>query len=163
MLLAIDLFCGLGGWTEGFLAEGYMCYVWICHTKRPLSQKDSSDTLTKLLNAGYGPGASRASATVSSLSQKANLRRWRIEFRMRSLSVLFPMVCKFCTGATFRIASDQSIYSLALSPTICTIRSPRDDGNIRLAIRAVALIQTLCLPMSRSLRLWPSCVMAGGQ
>ena len=22
-LLAIDLFCGLGGWTEGLLAEGY--------------------------------------------------------------------------------------------------------------------------------------------
>jgi hypothetical protein len=21
--LAIDLFCGLGGWTEGFMAEGY--------------------------------------------------------------------------------------------------------------------------------------------
>ena len=21
--LAIDLFCGLGGWTEGFIAEGY--------------------------------------------------------------------------------------------------------------------------------------------
>jgi len=21
--LAIDLFCGLGGWTEGLLAEGY--------------------------------------------------------------------------------------------------------------------------------------------
>jgi hypothetical protein len=24
-LLAIDLYCGLGGWTEGFLAEGYEC------------------------------------------------------------------------------------------------------------------------------------------
>ena len=23
MNLAIDLFCGLGGWTEGFLSEGY--------------------------------------------------------------------------------------------------------------------------------------------
>jgi site-specific DNA-cytosine methylase len=22
-MLAIDLFCGLGGWTEGLLAEGY--------------------------------------------------------------------------------------------------------------------------------------------
>lgn len=21
--LCVDLFCGLGGWTEGFLAEGY--------------------------------------------------------------------------------------------------------------------------------------------
>jgi hypothetical protein len=24
-LLLIDLYCGLGGWTEGFLAEGYQC------------------------------------------------------------------------------------------------------------------------------------------
>ena len=24
--LAIDLFCGLGGWVRGFLAEGYDCY-----------------------------------------------------------------------------------------------------------------------------------------
>ena len=24
-LLCVDLFCGLGGWTEGFLAEGYTC------------------------------------------------------------------------------------------------------------------------------------------
>ena len=23
--LCIDLYCGLGGWTEGFLAEGYEC------------------------------------------------------------------------------------------------------------------------------------------
>lgn len=23
--LCIDLFCGLGGWTEGFLAEDYRC------------------------------------------------------------------------------------------------------------------------------------------
>ena len=24
--LAIDLYCGLGGWAEGFLAEGYRCF-----------------------------------------------------------------------------------------------------------------------------------------
>ena len=26
--LAIDLFCGLGGWTEGLLAEGYYVLSW---------------------------------------------------------------------------------------------------------------------------------------
>lgn len=25
MALAIDLFCGLGGWTEGLMSEGYTC------------------------------------------------------------------------------------------------------------------------------------------
>jgi site-specific DNA-cytosine methylase len=25
MLKVYDLFCGLGGWSEGFLAEGYEC------------------------------------------------------------------------------------------------------------------------------------------
>ncbi len=50
--LAIDLFCGLGGWTDGLLAEGYRVVGFDCERHRYPAPKHGNESAIKLLGNG---------------------------------------------------------------------------------------------------------------
>lgn len=161
--LAIDLFCGLGGWAEGFLAEGYTWYDWICHTKQLHSLKDSLNTLIKRLLAGCGLVVNRLLATASSLSKREPLRRWRTAFLSLFSWEKFQTVYRFCINATYRRACAQTICSSELNPTICRTRSPREDGSTHPAINLARTILTRFFLTNGCLRCWLNFPLEVGQ
>lgn len=166
--LAIDLYCGLGGWSSGLLAEGLMPhgYLWydsIWHTKRARSPNGSGKKLTSRLAVGRGQPRSRLSVTEDSSSKRAPRRSGHIAWHTRWSSDRFRRGCKFCIVATIRPASIQITSFSVLRPTIFATCRRRDGGNISPGIKAANAIQTRS---SRTLRLRPCCAIsraAGGQ
>lgn len=135
--LAIDLFCGLGGWTDGLLAEGYLWYDWICRIQRVLLNNVSGKRLKKLADVGFGQPQPEHSDTECLLSKKANLHAALIVLRGNCHMVRYQMVSRFCIAVITHDAFAPRICSWALKRTTCVICGKRADGNIRHAIKAV--------------------------
>jgi len=159
--LAIDLYCGLGGWAEGFLAEGYTWYDSICHIKPPRWPKDSCAMSTKPLNAGSGQGVESSSDMGNSSSPRAILRRWRTALHTLSSSARSLKVCKCCTDAMCPTVLTQSIFSLERRLRTWMTCAQRSDGDTSRATKAAARIQTPSSQIGKSPHSWPICEMVG--
>lgn len=140
--LAIDLFCGLGGWTEGLLAEGYLWYDWICHIQHDLLNSGSGRRLKRLADVGFGQLQPEHSDTECLLSKKANLHVALTVLRGNCHMVRYQPANRFCIAVTTHDAFAPRICSWALKRTTCVICEKRDDGDIRRAIRTVNGIRT---------------------
>lgn len=120
--LAIDLFCGLGGWTEGLQAEGYSYYAWICHTKRVLSRIDSGRRSTSQVSVGFGRPVSSSLVTVSLSSRKAILLAWRIASHMSLRSAKSLTGCRCCIAAiTHRVCAHRTSSSAPKKTTFAIV------------------------------------------
>ena len=167
--LAIDLFCGLGGWTDGLLAEGYtlidegyLCYDLIWHTKLVPSQTVSGKRSKNHLIAGFGLPLDNRSDMGNLLSRKGNPRSARIACATRWKSVKFLKECRFFIDATTPHACALTTYSSALRPIISGTCGKRAAGGTGLGIKAASVIRTLFSLMRKSRRCFLTSQMAGG-
>ncbi len=70
--LAIDLFCGLGGWTDGLLAEGYDVIGFDIERHRYLARDMSASDGTKIRQSGVDFNNPRAGGSVNRSFNYAN-------------------------------------------------------------------------------------------
>jgi len=161
--LAVDLFCGLGGWTDGLLEqcyEGYVCYDSTWHTKPVQSQIGFGKKWISPVNAGLGLQQNTEMVTACSLLIKANRQRAHIACHIAFLPEIFHQVFKFSTVATIANACAQSICSLGRSLKTCKICGRKVVGATRRAIKAASEILTRFSPMLRSRQCSPIWRMA---
>lgn len=166
--LAIDLFCGLGGWTSGLLAEGlalqgYPWYDWICHTKRARLLIDSGRKFAKVVPAGNGRRPHAPSATACSWSARENRRRAPIESRGNYHAAQSRTGCRSCTNATTQNACDPLTCSWGRRPTTCATVAQSIDGNTSHATSVARTIPTPFFPTPKSNQCWLISRRAGGQ
>ena len=152
--LAIDLYCGLGGWAEGFLAEGYACYDWTCHIQRVCLKIGFGKRSIRREIVGYGQHRGRGLDTGSSCAEKGFLQRWRIGLYTNSLSAPFPLESRCFIGATIPVASVPTICSSGLNKTICETCEPKGAGDIVQGIKAASETQTQSFLTHKSLQCW---------
>lgn len=162
--LAIDLYCGLGGWAEGFLAEGYAWYDWICRIQHAPSPKDSGRRSGKPRTvAGYGQHQDTLLVTACLLLRKAIHLRVLIASRGGLRTARFLRGYLSYTNATTSDASGLTTFSLARKPTTCGIAARRVAGS---ASHAINTENATLIPSSQMPKL-PRCSknsrMAGGQ
>ena len=161
--LAIDLYCGLGGWTEGLLSEGWIWYDWIWPTKLVRSLKDSGKrSISPPANAGYGWLQGSVSVTGNSPSQKVARSSAPIVLLTRSVPAPFLTACKSYIGVMCRRASTRRIFSWVRKATTFKTCEPRGDGITGREIRAARTIQTQFSLMLRSRACWQTSPTAGG-
>ena len=161
-LLAVDLFCGLGGWTEGLLAEGYFCYDWIWLTRLVRSIRGSGRKSQRPMAAGCGQAVANRSATVNSWSKKASLLVWRIGSHTNLRSALSHQECKFSTDATIHRAFDLTICSLAHRRTTFRTAVVKADGNTSRATNQARKTQTQYSAINRLNQCWLKLTLAVG-
>lgn len=163
--LAVDLFCGLGGWTEGLLAEGYregyLCYDSIWPTRRVLSLIVSGKRLTNLGNAGCGRRVFNGLVTESSWSIRASLRAWLIGLPMNYRWDQFQKDSKFFTVAMCQRVFARIICFSVHKKTISATAERKVDGNTSRVISAENETQTRFYRMLMSDRCWQSSLLAG--
>ena len=140
--LVIDLFCGLGGWAEGFLAEGYAWYDEICHIKPVQSQKDFGKRLISLGNAGFGPQRDTPLAMVYSSPKKGNHLKVLIASLTALLSEKSLKESKSAIAAIIARAFDLTIFFLELPKTMLKTVKLRGDGEVGSIIKPGNAIQT---------------------
>lgn len=140
--LCIDLYCGLGGWAQGFLAEGYTWYDWICHTKPAQLLKDSGKRLINLEIAGYGQPRSIRQDMDFSSQGKASLQRGRIGSPTASHLAKSRKAYQSFIAAIIGHACVRLICLLEHRPTTCGTVAPRADGPIGRATKAANTILT---------------------
>lgn len=153
MPLAVDLFCGLGGWTDGLLVEGYIWYDWICHTKLVRSPIGSGKRSERPAGAGFGPQQLFHSATAFSSSRKASHRKALIGFHGNCLSALFQRGCKSFIDAITRLVSGRIISSWGRKKTTSETATQRSVGDIVQEIRMARIIRMPFLAMLK----WRAC------
>jgi len=160
--LAIDLFCGLGGWTEGLLAEGYAWYDSIWHTRHVRSRIDSGKRSIRLASAGLGLPQNIHLDTAFSSPTKATRQRARTASLTGSRLAKYLTDFKCFTIATIVRACVPNIYLSERNSTTCEICDQKGGGPINAGIIAGRKTRTL-FSLTRRLRpCWPTLRVARG-
>jgi hypothetical protein len=166
--LAIDLFCGLGGWTEGLLAEsidtqGYICHDLIWHIRRARLQNGSGKKSINQATAGCGRQQRWRLVTVNSSSRKVHRQSGHTGYPMSLRLARYRRAFRFFIGAIIQAVSVRRIFSLGLKPITSRTCTPKVGGGISRATKVASGIRTQSYRMSKSPRCWPISQAAGGR
>lgn len=138
--LAIDLYAGLGGWSEGLLAEGCsMLRLDICPIRLVQLKKGSGRRSRRHKNAGFGWLPLVAPAMESSAFER-DLSLALTEWRSCCASATLAR-CWCFTAATIARAFAQIIFFLEIIGITQRTCSPRTDGNTFPEINLVKTIR----------------------